>query len=438
MKKKLYVFLAILFSIAVLSACGNSSSNENNDSSTENNVSAEGDFDGKTLRVSAQSWIIDKWPLKEAAEKFMNDHPGSKVEIQPAVDKGTGDQYLLQWSSGKSDSDLSLGGSPADIAVYVAKDLLVEFDDEFFDDITKDDYIAPFLESGVFNGTQYSIPLLGEVISLNVRKDLMDEAGLLDEDGNPIPPESWDELYDYAKELSKSDGGENVYGISIDLGTNFVYQNYYSGLMASKGEFLDENNLVDFSSDESEELLEFWKSVTEDGYAQKNTLQDQNAGRDAFKTGGVAMLWTAASRTQEFIENFGEENVATMPLPNAEENGSFAFTHGIYIPKAGQEEAMAKAFIKEQLLEIDNQQATATEFGKLPVLKDNFEGLSEDLSSLLPIIEESKGEPLYKEQAKLTDLIHLQISNMLVNGQSVDDTMNNINDGMQNLDLETE
>src|SRR5699024_9561757 len=139
------------------------------------------------------------------------------------------------------------------------------------------------------------------------------EAGLLDEDGNPIPPESWDELYDYAKELSKSDGGENVYGISIDLGTNFVYQNYYSGLMASKGEFLDENNLVDLSSDESEELLEFWKSVTEDGYAQKNTLQDQNAGRDAFKTGGVAMLWTAASRTQEFIENFGEENVATMP-----------------------------------------------------------------------------------------------------------------------------
>lgn len=435
MKKNVLLLTILLLSVLVLAACNNS--NDNNVDGASNN-SGNDDFSGKTLRISAQSWLIDKWPLAEAAEKFMEDHPGSKVVVQPAVDKGTGDQYLLQWSSGKTDTDLAIGGSPADIAVYVAKDLLVEFDSDFFSDISQDEYVKPFLDSGVFGDTQYSIPLLGEVITLNVRKDLMEEVWLVDDDGEPISPETWDDLYEYAKKLTKDEAEENIFGISIDLGTNFVYQNYYSGLMAAKGEFLDDNDLVDFTSPEAEGLLEFWQNVTQDGFAQKNTLQDQNAGRDAFKTGGVAMLWTAASRTQEFIENFGEENVATLALPNAEENGSFAFTHGIYIPKVGEQEEMAKAFIKEQLLEITNQQESATKYGKLPVLKDNYEGLSDDLSSLLPVIEKSKGEPLYKEQAKLTDLIHLQISNMLVNGQSVSETMDNIDSGMRELDLITD
>ena len=69
----------------------NVSANPNNDSSKQEDI-----FTGKTLVVSAQSWIIDKWPLQEADEKFMQDHPGVKVEVKPAPDKGEADAYILQ------------------------------------------------------------------------------------------------------------------------------------------------------------------------------------------------------------------------------------------------------------------------------------------------------------------------------------------------------
>jgi multiple sugar transport system substrate-binding protein len=432
--KKLFSMFVTMTMILVLVLAGCSQNNEEVDGTK----TGSGDpWDGKTLRVSSQSWIIDKWPLEEAAQKFMEDHPGSKVEVVPAANKGTGDSYLLQWSRGKSDVDLALGGSPADIAIYVAKDLLVEFDDEFFSDFPRDKFVKPFLDLGMYGDKQYSIPLLGEVIALNVRTDLMKEAGLTDSNGKPIPPQSWDELYEYAKKLTKEDGGNTVYGLSIDLATNFVHLNYYSGLQAVKGDFKD-GELIDFSSPEANELLSFWKKVSADGYAQGNTLQDQNAGRNAFKAGGVAMLWTAASRTQEFAEIFGTDKVTTLPLPGSNENGSIAFTHGIFIPKAGSQPEMAKAFIKEQLLDKYGQQFSATKFGKLPTVSENYNGLPDTLASLLAMVEASKGEPLYKEQAKLTTLIHKQISDMLVNDQSVEDTMKNINDGMKDLDLSIE
>ncbi|WP_010281004.1 ABC transporter substrate-binding protein [Bacillus timonensis] len=436
MRKKLLPIFTMLFVLLGMALAGCSGDEKTTNEGQANNENGDGDqWSGKTLRVSAQSWIIDKWPLEEAAKQFMEDHPGSKVVVVPAVNKGTGDSYLLQWSRGNSDVDLALGGSPADIAIYVAKDLLVEFDDNFFEDYSRDKFVKPFLDLGLYNDKQFSIPLLGEVIALNVRKDLMKEAGLTDNEGNPIPPKSWDELYDYAKKLTKKESGSTTYGLSVDLATNFVHLNYYSGLQSKTGNFLD-GDFIDFESQDANDLLNFWKKVSADGFAQPDTLQDQNAGRNAFLSGGVAMLWTAASRTQEFAETFGAENVATLPLPGSENNGSIAFTHGIFIPKAGAEPDMAKAFIKEQLLNEYGQQWSATKYGKLPTVSANYEGLPEGLSSLLQIVETSKGEPLYKEQAKLTDLVHKQISNMLVNNQSVEDTLKNIDNGMRELDLE--
>ena len=72
-----------------------------------------------TLRVSAQSWIIKKWPVEECAKKFEADHPGVTVEVSPAPSKGEGESYLIQWSQGRTNVDVALGGSKSDVAAYV-------------------------------------------------------------------------------------------------------------------------------------------------------------------------------------------------------------------------------------------------------------------------------------------------------------------------------
>jgi ABC-type sugar transport system, periplasmic component len=411
----------------------NVSANPNNDSSKQEDI-----FTGKTLVVSAQSWIIDKWPLQEAAEKFMQDHPGVKVEVKPAPDKGEADAYILQWSQGTTNVDLALGGSPADISPYVAKDFLVEFDDAFFSKIGKDKFVQPLLQQGVFKGKQYSVPLLGEVISLNVNVDHMKEAGLVDANGQPLAPKDWNELYDFAQKLTKVENGKTVrYGLAVDWMTNFITLNYYSGLVGTNnGKFLlDDGKTIDFQSDKAKELLEFWQRIVNDGLTPTDGVIDVNAGRNALKAGGVSMLWTASSRAQESEAVLGEGKVVNVPLPGTDQYGSIVFTHGMYIPKYSKNVELVKVFIQEQLLDKYGQQWSATKFGKLPVITEYYNDLSPGIQSMLKVMEHSHSEPLYQEQAKITDLMHKQISYMLTEGQSVEQTMDNLSKGFADLDV---
>lgn len=393
---------------------------------------------GKTLVISAQAWIMDKWPLKEAAQKFMDAHPGVKVEIKPAPDKGEVDPYLLQWSQGKTNFDLVLGGSPADLAPYVAKGFLTEFDEAFFSKIGKDKFVQPLLDQGKFAGKQYSIPLLGEAICLNVNVDHMKEAGLVDSSGKPLVPKDWNELYDFAKRLTKTNDGKIVrYGLAIDLGTNFINLIYYSGLVGTNnGRFLSEDGkTVDFTSSQAKDLLMFWQKLIKDGYGSSDGLIDANAGRNALKSGTVSMLWTASSRTQETEAVLGKGKVVNIPLPGTDASGSIVFTHGIYIPKLSNNVELAKQFIQEQLLDAYGQQWSAEKYGKLPVISEYYDALDPGIKSFLSVINNSKSEPLYQEQGKITELIHREISKMLTSDQSVDETANKLSAGFKALNV---
>ncbi|WP_248928392.1 extracellular solute-binding protein [Paenibacillus hamazuiensis] len=420
--------------------CSNLDSPANNaNKSTDPGIQTEGDmYKDKTLVISAQAWIIDKWPLKEAAQKFMDAHPGVKVEIKPAPDKGEADPYLLQWSQGKTSFDLALGGSPADLSPYVAKGFLTEFDEAFFSKIGKDKFVKSLLDQGKFGGKQYAVPLLGEAISLNVNVDHMKEAGLVDSNGKPKAPKDWNELYDFAKKLTKTDNGKTVrYGLAVDLAANFINLNYYSGLVGTNnGKFLsDDGKTIDFTSGKAKDLLMFWQKLIKDGYGPSDGLIDANAGRNALKAGTVSMLWTASSRTQETEAVLGKGKVVNLPLPGTDTSGSIIFTHGMYIPKLSKNTELAKQFIQEQLLNVYGQQWSAEKFGKLPVISEYYDALDPGIKSLLAVMNNSKSEPLYQEQGKITELIHREVSKMLTSGQSVDETAAKLSTGFKALNV---
>ncbi len=391
-----------------------------------------------TLRVSAQSWIIKKWPVEEVAKKFMEDHQGVTVEVSPAPSKGEGESYLVQWSQGRTNVDVALGGSKSDVAAYVGQDLLVEFGDDFFTgDFARDQFIEAFLKEGEFEGgKQYAVPLLGEVMYTTVRRDWYEEAGLLDADGKPIPPKDWDQWKEYAKTLTIP--GERS-GLAISWGTNFMWQQYLTGLVVSKGSIYESegSTMVDFSSEYAEALLQFWQDIVAAGYAPTGTFTDQNANRNDFKSGLIASMITAHARwpeAEQVLEEDGADRVTAMPI--LEGASTLAYAHTIYIPKVSPVPDLAKAFIKEQLFSLYGQQWSANNFGKLPTLKRNYAGLdAPEYQDILAAAAKGVHEPNYKDQAELNKVLQVELEKCITGAQTPKETLANLRDAASKLDL---
>lgn len=427
----------------LIAACGaqpapNPAPSENETVSEESTGVEAASQEEQLLRVSAQSWIIEKWPVEEAAKEFEANHPGVKVEVSPAPSKGEGETYLLQWSQDRTNVDVALGGTKSDVAAFVGQDLLVEFDDDFFaDDFTRDKFISAFMSEGEFaGGKQYGVPLLGEVMFTTVRRDWYEETGLLDAQGKPIPPKDLVEWKQYAEALTVF---EERRGLELAWGTNFMWLQYLTWLVCLKGSIYESegSTMVDFSSETAEEILQFWQDIVAAGYASTGTFTDQNAGRNDFKAGLVASLVTAHSRWPEaegVLEEDGVDRVTAMPILAGAP--TVAFAHLVYVPKVSPVPELAQTFIKEQIFALENQQWSADQYGKLPTLQQNYAGLdAPEYQDILAAADKAVHEPNYKEQAKLNQVVQSEMEKCISGVQAPKDTLAKLRDAAQSLDI---
>ena len=135
----------------------------------------------KTLRIESDEWIINKFPVREAAERFQKEHPDVKVTVAPKEYKEFVKSYLLMWQSDETTVDLGIGGMPEQLAPLVGADLLVDLASV----VTEIEGIMPaFLDTAVFKKGEERyypvIPFMGELMTLNINKALYADAGLID------------------------------------------------------------------------------------------------------------------------------------------------------------------------------------------------------------------------------------------------------------------
>jgi len=401
---------------------------------------AEAKVESGELTVGAQAWMLEKFKLDDAAKKFMVDHPlinttVTKVELADTT------SYILQWSSGKTSVDIAIGGSREQAVQYVPRDLIIDFDNGFFDDtLRREDFIPAFLELGNIDGKQYMIPMMGEVMYIVVRKDYMREAGLVDANDKIIPAKTWDELYEYAKKLTKKDGNTITrLGLGIDWGYDFIHYTYLACLQGLNGTIYEKGtNKIDFTSPNAKKLVEIWAKLVKDGYSTSDVFADTNAARTNFKSGNVAMHLTAHSRLNEYADLLGQDKISIMPIPGTAQNGSVAFIHGMTIPKVSKNQEAAKMFIKERLMDKDYQVWSLEKYGKLPVLSRNFEGVdSPEWQEILAAVKIAKTAPLYKDFAKLQKDMQIEFQNGISGLQSVEVTLANLKKSIDTIDITT-
>lgn len=396
--------------------------------------------DVKELRITVQAWMMGKYKLDEAGQQFEKDHPGIKVTFNK-VDNADTTTNMLQWSQGNTTCDIAIGGSREQAVQYAAKDLIVNFDEGFFDEnLKKEDFFPSFLELGNIDGTQYMIPVTGEVMFIVVNKNLMKNAGLVDESGAVKVPATWEELYEYAKKLTVVENGKTVQtGLSIDWGTNFMAYSYLACLQGLRGSFLEsDSKTIDFTSPEAKNLLTMWNKLATDGYSPMDTFADMDAGRTNFKAGKVAMHITAASRWVEAGDLLGAANVTVMPIPGTEKNGTLSYIHGAVIPKTSPAPKLAMLFIKERLLDKDFHSYSLNKYGKMSPLNTHYASLiANEWGTVVEATRKSTTTPLYKDFAKLDKGMQVEMQKCIAGKQSVDDTMANLKKLVDSIDKST-
>ncbi len=390
--KKIFVFVLVL-AIAVSTVFA-SGSKESTDSGK------------KTITIGAESWEINKLFLEHAAEEFEAAHPDVDVEIVTIADQTKLANYILDWSRGSTDVDLVFLDGGIFSVEYAAKDLIYDFDKDldFFSDFPKSKFTPGSLETGFIKGGQFCLPAIYEVYGISVNKAMFREAGLLDENGDPLPIRTWDDFYAAAEKLTKKDSNGTVTqtGGTIQFGNN-LHIILGSAIYAQFGDAYAADGITyNVDNDYVRNMIGTWQKGIQNGYLSQATFVDNAGGRNGFKAGQIAMCFEAAGRWMEAIDTIGIDNLALIPIPG-DFGGTVCFGCQMVIPKASKNADIVCQFIKEAIYGEYSQVNAFSQYGKMSVIQEYFDKALEETPIWNGIADSmSKAKPLkeYEESQK--------------------------------------
>lgn len=353
-----------------------------------------------TINVAAQAWMIEKFHMDDMVATFEDANPDLEVEITEYPDNQSLSNFALQWSQGESNQDVVVVDGASVAVQFVSQELIIDFNEtDFFEgDTAKEAFIGETLEFSSLGDVQFSIPIGLETYNISANKTYFEEAGLLDADGEIPNPQTWDELYDMAAQMTERNGDTVTRpGMTIQWGPNAV-STMLAVEQAMRGSvYQDDGETLTFDTPEMREVLEIWKKGVDEGVFSIDTFSNKDAGRSNFNAGNIPMVLETAAHVPEAMPTIGEENSKLVAMPGSLENGSYGFTAGIIVPSASANQERAIQFIQEGMMS-DVQVAVGLEWGKLPVIEEHFDKIDAPWKEqMYDLVEISQPAPMYRD-----------------------------------------
>ena len=280
--------------------------------------------------------------IEKACNEFNAENPGIVVE---PIYTGSYDDTVTKIQTAIQ------GGTPPDVFVSLATQrytmastgMAMPLDELIAADEDGEEYIADFLpgfmEDSYVDGQIYSIPFQRSTEIMYYNKDKFVEAGLDPES----PPETWDELLEYAKKLTTDD----CYGVGIALNSGSAQWTFtaYSLQNSADGKQLmsEDGQQVYFNTPENVEALQFWldlqnkHKVMAEGVVQWTDLPTQ------FLAGEVAMIYHTTGNMANINSN-AEFEFGTCFLPGNKQMGAPTGGGNFYISNGLSEERVQAAW----------------------------------------------------------------------------------------------
>ncbi|MGY4687926.1 ABC transporter substrate-binding protein [Petrotoga sp. DB-2] len=277
-----------------------------------------------------------------------------------------------------------VGGNPPDLAImhlskmpdYVGRGTVVAIDKYVSEEIKKD-YLENIIAAATFNNQLYALPLDTHPLVMYYNKNVLQEAGLLSKNGEPLLPKTFEELYNFSKIIKEETG---KYGMIIEdlngLGERLwltIYRNQGGQIEDEKGNFMIEKDIAEKTY---EEILKFYEE-------DLTTFVDYETARAIFISDQAGFTFDGVWAMAAFEDMNVLDNVGVMPVPDfstTEKAYVWGDSHTLIVPKGSKmDEEKIEAAVKfaEWIVNHSYEWAVA---GHIPVIKSVRE--SEEFLSL--------------------------------------------------------
>lgn len=213
------------------------------------------------------------------------------------------------------------------------------------------------------DGHIYGVPRDGYALGLMCNRALFEEAGLVDENGIPTFPTTWDELLEDAKIINEKTGAAGLCLLAKDNAGGWHFSNIawaYGATLVTENE--DGTFTANLASDEAIAAMEYVKELVDAGVLTADpTSEDWGTGFTQLATGGAAMYIAANDAVEQPTLGNGMalEDLAMCALP-AGPGGQYSLSGGT--PYMFSKDATAE--------EIDAALDYIEVMGKAPIVSD--------------------------------------------------------------------
>lgn len=231
------------------------------------------------------------------------------------------------------------GGNPPDVAVmhgsnlpdYTSRGLLKPLDEDFAAlGIDPNDWTDPARGGVTYDGAIYAVPFDLHANLWHVNVDLFKEAGLVDDEGNPIRPTSREEFVQQAQIMQETTGklyfatDASQFPVSVRLFLSLVWQQDGSIVSA-------DGTTATVDTPEAQEALDFMLEMFNNGYSDPN--QNYDAAQEAFLTGEAAVLYNGTWVVDQYSRETPFEYMA-LDFPTLYDTpATWANSHMWVVPK---------------------------------------------------------------------------------------------------------
>jgi ABC-type glycerol-3-phosphate transport system substrate-binding protein len=287
-------------------------------------------------------WWAPNWGQARAealAKRFEAANPGTTVKIEITVADGLQNRVLVALRSNSPPDVIEINN--AWNVPFAATGRLLALDDYVAKSkVDKSDILPTSIALSTFEGKLYGMPYRMETHALIYNKGLFRDAGL---DPNR-PPETWKDLVDYSKRLTRADAsGRQIYGYGVDGGGEVA--NLASRLipmiwMNGGAVLSDDNKKALIDQPASVAAVDFYAGLfTREGVAPPSTLQNDGLAMRRLYSAGSLVQYQSGQYDLPVIHSENakiEVGVGKLPHPEGKQPAGVLSGWSFVIPKAAK------------------------------------------------------------------------------------------------------
>jgi len=376
--------------------------------------------------------------LNEQVEMFMEENPDITVNILPMPNSSTDrhDLYVTYLASGTPDPDVLFLDViwPAEFAPF-----LVDLTDDY-DYFGLDGFFPGTVASNTVDGSLVAVPWFTDAGILYYRKDLLEKYGY-------DVPETWDELYTIAKDISQKEGiegfvwqGARYEGLTCDV-MEFVHS--FGGEIMKDGEVVVDDPEY---YDNNVAAITFMDKLIEDGVSPAGvTTYMEEEGRRVFQNGDAVFMrnWPYAWPLVNAPESPVAGKVGITVLPRGPEpDGRHSATLGgwnlgINANSSPDEVEASKKLIKF-LVSKEQQVYKAVNSGQTPTLIEAYNDprtieANDFYADLLDVFLNAEPRPISPFYAEISYEIQVAVHEVLTQQAEPEEALDNLAKNLKSI-----